>query len=229
MSEQDINLDTSRHNRIRLEEAIFCAGKTTTQIDTALARLDADNRGALLTRLDADHFAMLATEYQTRMDYDELSQTAYFNWRAPADMPTRVALVTAGTSDIPAAREAGRTLRYAGVESFSVFDVGVAGLWRLLDRIDEIRRFPIAIVAAGMDAALPSVLGGLYGGLVVAVPTSVGYGVAAGGHTALNAVLASCASGIVVVNIDNGYGAACAALRVLNGSENTVAAGAAGR
>ena len=229
MSEHHLNLDTARHSRIRLEEAIFCAGKTTTQIDTALARLDGDDRSALLTRLDPDRFAMLATEYQSRMDYDELSLTAYFNWTAPNAMQTRVALVTAGTSDIPVVHEAGRTLRYAGVESLPIFDVGVAGLWRLLDRIDEIRRYPIVIVAAGMDAALPSVVGGLYGGLVIAVPTSVGYGVAAGGRTALDATLASCASGIVVVNIDNGYGAACAALRVLNADAGAVAEGAAGR
>jgi len=93
--------------------------------------------------------------------------------------------------------------------------VGVAGLWRLMRRLDELRAMPVLIVAAGMDAALPSVIGGLLPGVIIAVPTSVGYGVAAGGHTALNAILASCAPGIVTVNIDNGYGAACAAMRVL--------------
>ena len=96
-----------------------------------------------------------------------------------------------------------------------IFDVGVAGLWRLLDRIDDIRKFPLAIAAAGMDAALPTVLGGLFEGLIIAVPTSQGYGVAEGGSAALNSILASCSAGIVTVNIDNGYGAACAALRVL--------------
>jgi pyridinium-3,5-biscarboxylic acid mononucleotide synthase len=93
-------------------------------------------------------------------------------------------------------------------------DVGVAGLWRLTSRLDELRSFPIVVAIAGMDAALPTVLGGLLGASIVAVPTSVGYGVAAGGHAALNAILASCAPGIVVTNIDNGYGAACAALRI---------------
>lgn len=88
-------------------------------------------------------------------------------------------------------------------------------MWRLLERVDELRELPVVIAVAGMDAALPSVLGGLYPGLIIAVPTSVGYGVATGGNTALNSILASCASGIVTVNIDNGYGAACAALRVL--------------
>ena len=93
--------------------------------------------------------------------------------------------------------------------------MGVAGLWRLLDRIDEIRAYPVVIVVAGMDAALPSVVGGLVPGVVIAVPTSTGYGVASGGSTAMAAMLASCAPGVVVVNIDNGYGAACAALRAL--------------
>ena len=94
--------------------------------------------------------------------------------------------------------------------------IGVAGLWRLTERIEEIRRAPVVIVAAGMDAALVSVVGGLVRSPVIALPTSVGYGVAAGGSTALHASLASCAPGVPVVNIDNGYGAACAALRVLN-------------
>jgi NCAIR mutase (PurE)-related protein len=134
-----------------------------------------------------------------------------------------VAIVVAGSSDAGVAREAQRTLAYNGVASRSFVDVGVAGLWRLTQRIHEISRFPVVIAVAGMDAALPTVLGGLVPGVIVAVPTSVGYGVAAGGHTALNAILASCASGISVVNIDNGYGAACVALRVLR----TTAAGAA--
>jgi len=124
-------------------------------------------------------------------------------------------VVTAGTSDVPVSEEALRTLRFHGEDAVRVADVGVAGLWRLMARLEQLRTLPVLIVAAGMDAALPSVLAGLVGGAVIAVPTSVGYGVAAGGHAALHAVLASCAPGLVVVNIDNGYGAACAALRIL--------------
>jgi NCAIR mutase (PurE)-related protein len=130
-----------------------------------------------------------------------------------------VAIVCAGTSDVAVAREAARTLRYHGEVATVIADVGVAGLWRLTRRLDDIRQHPIVIVVAGMDAALPSVLGGLVAGCVIAVPTSVGYGVAAGGRAALDAVLASCAPGITVVNIDNGYGAACAALRLLRAAE----------
>ena len=137
--------------------------------------------------------------------------------RAPSvEGPARVAIVAAGTSDVPVAREALRTLAYAGIAATLVADVGVAGLWRLQRRLDEIRAHPVVICAAGKDAALPSGRGGLVPGALIAVPTSVGYGVAEGGRAALDAVLASCAPGISVCNIDNGYGAACAAMRVLH-------------
>jgi NCAIR mutase (PurE)-related protein len=160
--------------------------------------------------------AALPAWQQQRLDYDPLSRTAFFGEPAPLFGAPRVAVITAGTSDVPVAREAARTLRFHGHDSVPMSDIGVAGLWRLMARLDEIRALPVAIVAAGMDAALPSVVAGLVPGAVIAVPTSVGYGVAAGGHAALNAILASCAPGIVTVNIDNGYGAASAAMRVLN-------------
>ncbi len=134
---------------------------------------------------------------------------------APATITGRVAVVGAGTSDMRVCREVVRTLRYHGVAASEVYDVGVAGLWRLLERVPEIVRHPVVIAVAGMDAALVSVLGGLAPGLVIGVPTSAGYGVANHGTTALHAALASCAPGVAVVNIDNGYGAACAALRAL--------------
>jgi NCAIR mutase (PurE)-related protein len=107
-------------------------------------------------------------------------------------------------------------------------DIGVAGLWRLMRRLDEIRQHAVVIVAAGMDAALPSVVAGLVPAAIIAIPTSVGYGVAAGGRTALDTLLASCAPGITVVNIDNGYGAACAALRLLRALDLGSAAETAG-
>ena len=143
------------------------------------------------------------------------AETAVFGTRPEAASTGRVAVVCAGTSDVPVAREAVRTLAFNGEAAPLIADVGVAGLWRLTRRLDEIRATPVIIVAAGMDAALPSVLAGLVPGVVIAVPTSVGYGVAAGGRAALDAILSSCAPGLTVVNIDNGYGAACAALRLL--------------
>jgi NCAIR mutase (PurE)-related protein len=125
-------------------------------------------------------------------------------------------VVTAGTSDLRVATEAARTLHFTGVRHTVYADIGVAGLWRLTERIEEISQHDVIIVVAGMDAALASVMGGLVGKCVIGVPTSVGYGVAAGGNTALNAMLASCGQGVVVTNIDNGFGGACAAVRVLN-------------
>ena len=144
-----------------------------------------------------------------------MSRTAFLGDAPQIERTGDVAIVAAGTSDMPVVREAWRTLRYYGHEATTIVDVGVAGLWRLTERIDEIRSHPIVIVVAGMEAALASVLGGLVGGAVICVPTSVGYGVAKGGRAALDAILASCSPGLVVCNIDNGYGAACAALRIL--------------
>jgi NCAIR mutase (PurE)-related protein len=218
MSGADFVPDLRRAARIGLPEAIFSAGKTTAQLQAILGAAEARGERLLLTRLSPEKFAALHAGTRAGLDYDDLSQTAVFGGMARATGPVRAAVVTAGTSDLPAAMEAARTLRFHGQDVLRVADVGVAGLWRLFSRIEELRAIPVLIVAAGMDAALPSVLGGLVPGAVIALPTSVGYGVAAGGTTALHAALASCAPGVTVVNIDNGYGAACAALRILAAS-----------
>ena len=123
---------------------------------------------------------------------------------------------TGGRADLPVAREAARTLTFYGYDALEIHDVGVAGLWRITERLDELRKCKIVICLAGMDAALPTVLGGLIHGVLIAVPTSVGYGMVKGGETALRSLLVSCAQGITVTNIDNGFGAACAAIRILN-------------
>jgi NCAIR mutase (PurE)-related protein len=136
-------------------------------------------------------------------------------WRVPAETrAARVAVVTAGTSDIPVADEAALALRAYGFDPLVVTDVGVAGLHRLLARLDDLTDADALIVVAGMEGALASVLGGLTGAPVVAVPTSVGYGAGLDGVTALLAMHASCASGVTVVGIDNGFGAACAIARM---------------
>ena len=210
-----ITLDLERRARIGIEEAVLCDGKTPGQLAEILRRADEAGASLLLTRLDAAQRDALPATLTARIDYEPLSRTGFFgSVAAPSGQP-RVAIVSAGTSDQPVSREAARTLAYHGHPSVEIGDVGVAGLWRLMARIDEIRAYPVVIVAAGMDAALPSVVGGLVPGLVIALPTSTGYGVAEGGVTALRAMLASCAPGVAVVNIDNGYGAACAALRAL--------------
>jgi NCAIR mutase (PurE)-related protein len=208
-------LDFGRADRIGLEEAIYCAGKSADQIAAILDQAAARGARFLLTRLDADKLGQLPCGHQGRIDYCPVSRTGFFGGAHEPAAKVSVAIVAAGTSDVPVAREAERTLRYHGQGASMILDVGVAGLWRLTRRLETIRAHKITIVVAGMDAALASVMGGLVSGPIIAVPTSVGYGVAAGGGTALNAILASCAPGVTTVNIDNGYGAACAALRLL--------------
>lgn len=213
--EQDIKLDLQRAARIGFDEAIFCGGKTVGHIGAILDQAQDKDLRFLLTRLHQTQFVELPDHHRARIDYDAISRTGFYHSPHPVSSASRVGIVAAGTSDVGVSREAARTLRYYGVATVEMTDVGVAGLWRLLDRLEEIRELPVVIAVAGMDAALPTVLGGLYAGAIIAVPTSVGYGVAEGGQAALHSVLSSCAPGVAVMNIDNGYGAACAAMRVL--------------
>jgi NCAIR mutase (PurE)-related protein len=212
----DVTFDFQRLERIGLGEAVLCAGKTPQEIGATISLARARPVPLLLTRLTPEAFARLAPADQAALDYDPGSRTAVLGGalQAPGSEP-RVAVVTAGTSDLPVAREAIRTLAFYGVVAREIADVGVTGLWRILQHQEELRRYPVVIVVAGMEGALFSVVAGLVGGVVIAVPTSTGYGAARQGETALHAALASCAPGLVTVNIDNGYGAASAALRVL--------------
>ncbi len=213
-----------------MDEAVFAAGKSIEQLEAIFAAADRAGAALLLTRLAADRFSALHAQYRERIDYCAVSHTGIFEARPgarkveagprsraalTAGAGANVALVAGGSSDVPVLREAERTLDFHGVASRVFIDVGVAGLWRLTQQLPEIARCPVVIAVAGMEAALPTVLAGLIASSIIAVPTSVGYGVAAGGDAALRAILASCAPGLVAVNIDNGYGAACAALRVL--------------
>ena len=213
----ELKLDFLRKERIGFEEAILCPGKTSEHLEAILDQAAARTATLLLTRMSTDQVASLRPEHRVELDYEPLSRTAYFGFRNLLEPtgPPRVAVVAAGTSDAFVTREIVRTLRYAGESASSFIDVGLAGLWRVMERIESIGQHPVVIVVAGMDAALPTVVGGLVGSVVFAVPTSNGYGVAAGGESALRAVLASCSPGLAVLNIDNGYGAACAAMRVL--------------
>ena len=212
----DVTFDFERQNRIGLSEAVFCAGKSAPQISEIIGQARARSHPLLLTRLAAEMLQALSDEDRAGLDYDPPSRTAILGpWQAP-DGESQVAVVTAGTSDVPVAREAIRTLAFHGLTATPINDVGVAGLWRILAREEELRRYPIVIVIAGMEGALFSVVTGMVAGMVIAVPTSNGYGVAEGGRTALSSALASCAPGLVTVNIDNGYGAACAAVRALS-------------
>ena len=215
MKEHGILLDHLREQRIGFDEAIFAESKTVAQIEALVADAVETRARRLFTRLDAIKYEALPASLRKVLDFDPVSRTAFLGERRAAAQPARVAVITGGSSDLPVSREATRTLQYYGRASVHVPDIGVAGLWRLLDRVEELRPMKVVIVAAGMEGALPSVVAGLVPGVVIALPTSVGYGVAEGGRAALNSALASCAPGLLAVNIDNGYGAACAALRVL--------------
>lgn len=211
----NIRFDIERDRRIGLPEAVFCAGKPRDALLTLLERFaDPAEKPILFTRLEPDVWAAVPESLRALYSYDALSRTAWHR-TCPSSPTGTVAVVSAGTADGFVTHEAARTLEYLGRGVRLFEDCGVAGLWRIQKALPEINACDVVIVAAGLDAALASVLGGLTPKPVFAVPTSVGYGVAEHGITALRSMLASCAPGVAVLNIDNGYGAACAAARVL--------------
>ncbi len=211
-----VRLDFDRENRTGLAEAVYCQGKSREQLVTICETLKTSGRPMLFTKLTSDQYDSLKQEIsEDFLGYDPVSQTA-FHQPYQNRSQNKVAIVTGGSSDVPVAAETARTLEFYGHVALSIHDVGVAGLWRVTEKLDEIRSASVVVCIAGMDAALPTVLGGLIPGSIIAVPTSVGYGMVKGGETALRSMLVSCAPGLVVVNIDNGYGAACAAIRILN-------------
>lgn len=213
----EFRLDWERHDRIGLGEALLCEPKSPAQIEAIVLHALELERRLLLTRLSTAQFESLADAVRSKLDYDAASRTAFLG--APASMrgAERVAIVCGGTSDLAVATECARTLAFEGEDATLIADVGVAGLWRLMQHVEALRRHRVVIAVAGMEGALFSVLGGLVPGALIAVPTSIGYGVSQGGRVALDAALATCASGVAVVNIDNGFGAAHAALRMLRG------------
>jgi len=198
-------IDVHRALRVGLPEVIFAEGKTAAQV-AAIARKLARKGPLLVTRL-APEKAGAVRRAVKGSTYDPVSRTLR---RGRMDLPTRgpVAVCCAGTSDIPVCEEAAVTLDVMGVEAIRIYDVGVAGLHRVLGRRDDLERARAVIVAAGMEGALPSVVGGLVGRPVIGVPTSVGYGASLGGLAPLFTMLNSCAPNVTVVNVDNGFGAA---------------------
>ena len=225
MPNSDHKLDFDRQERLGFAEAIFCKEKNIDQMNSILDEISETNKSFLLTHLTAETLSQLKSSHQSLIDFDVESETGFFHYEKSKGISNLVSVVCAGTSDARIAREATRTLQFHGVEATKIFDVGVSGLWRLLERLDEIKRHPVVIAVAGMDAALPSVLGGLFPGALIAVPTSVGYGVAENGHAALHSTLVSCAPGITVCNINNGFGAAMAAIRIIRAAETINAQG----
>ena len=216
-------VDHHRALRQGMAEAVYGPGKTPEQCAAIVAELLAQPSSSpvLLTRADPPQVraALAANPGGTAT----VHQPTTVVWRPAPERPERVHVVTAGTADLPVAEECEATLTAHGLRPVRVCDVGVAGLHRILDVADALAASDAVVVVAGMEGALASVVGGLTPAPVVAVPTSVGYGAGLDGVTALLAMLASCASGITVVGIDNGFGAACAVVRLL-GSRRTIGA-----
>ena len=204
-------VDHHRSLRVGLPEVVFGLGKTREQIVGIVRELHAKGQAALVTRVEEDAAIALRAEFPA-IECHALARTAFLpNGPIEKRGHGHICVVTAGTSDIPVAAEAAVTARAFGNDVDEVYDVGVAGLHRLLAQREVLYRAQVVIVVAGMEGALASVVGGLVSRPVIAVPTSIGYGASFGGLAALLSMLNSCASGVTVVNIDNGFGAAFAA------------------
>jgi hypothetical protein len=210
-------LDLERRQRLGMVEAIWGEHKSPEQLARIIRRLHAAAELALATRVSSSKAAAVSRLLPDLplQHHPEARCLVSPDLPAPDPHRGRVVVLSGGTSDLPVAAEARLALACHGVGAELVLDVGVAGLHRLLDRLEQLRGADVMIACAGMEGALPTVLAGLLPQPVIAVPVSVGYGVSAGGQAALQGMLASCAPGLTVVNIDNGYGAAMAALRIL--------------
>lgn len=211
---KNITYDFGRPHRTGFSEVVFCQGKQDDDVILAIEAGAGNGENLLATRL-SPHLAPRVLQSFPDGRYDAVSKTFRIMKKERAPLSGRLAILTAGSSDVAIAEEARWTAEFYGVEPQRYYDVGVAGLSRLLARLEELHEMDVAIVLAGMEGALPSVLGGLIPIPIIAVPTSTGYGTHLGGWTPLFAMLTSCSEGVVVTNIDNGYGAACAALRIL--------------
>ncbi len=203
-------LDLHRELRKGYPEVIYCEYKTPAQVAEIAAAIVGKNHLLLATRATKDHYTFVKKKVKEAV-YHKTSRTITLNKFPDPSRPGQVLIVTAGTSDLPVAEEARITLKCLGSRVKLICDVGVAGIHRLLEVTEELHAASVIIVVAGMEGALPSVVGGMVDAPVIAVPTSVGYGTGFGGIAALLSMLNSCSSGVTVVNIDNGFGAAFAA------------------
>ena len=210
MNSEEIRLDTDRSRRINMPEAIYCEGKTTEQCIQAISEMlhnESFTDAIIATRANPEQYSAL-------LELDPTSaQGSTLSWRHRPTQNSTIGIVSAGTSDLPVANECKVTLEALGHATFTITDVGVSGLHRLTEVLPEIIKADIVVAIAGMEGSMPTVLAGLIPHPIIAVPTSSGYWSSLEGITAFLSMTASCAQGIAVVGIDNGFGAACAAHR----------------
>lgn len=206
----DLDYDFGRRERLGFPEIVYGESKTPDQLQRVVLQCRARELPVLISRCAYEKIAGLEDGV-----YDPVARTWAWHPAPPPRLKGRVAVVSAGTSDNPVVRECANTLAFLGVDALVVQDVGVAGIHRFLNRLEDLASCDVLVCVAGFEGALASVMGGQCAQPVIAVPTSVGYGVARGGMAALNAMLSSCANGLMVMNIDNGVGAALAARRIL--------------
>ena len=208
-------IDFQRRKRLGVIEAIWGEHKSIKQISEILKKYQLVSETALVTRLTKEKAEKLLIDFPSAK-FDEISSCLTMgSFEECISSKEEVIILTGGTSDLGVASEAEIALNLHGIKTKLLIDVGVAGIHRLLERLEEIKSAKVVIACAGMEGALPTVLAGLIPQPIIGLPVSVGYGISGGGKTALEGMLASCAPGLLVVNIDNGYGAAMAALRIL--------------
>jgi len=207
-------VDHHRSLRNGMPEVIYCEGKTPSQILTLIDKMDQAGTDVLATRLSADAYQQIQPNLPSQANYNSEGRTLILQRKPNQKKVGHILVLTAGTSDIPIAEEAVSTAALLGSWVETAYDVGVAGIHRLLDKMDRLREARVIIVVAGMDGALASVVGGLVECPIIAVPTRIGYGASFEGLAALLTMLNSCAPGVSVVNIENGFGAGCLAHRI---------------
>ena len=215
MNNFDIRFDFQRKERLGLIEAIWGQDKSIDQLKRLSEIVLNKNEVVFITRISIEKARVLLDSYDDACFHEQAKCLIIGENHNRLNTSKKVALISGGSSDLAVTLEAKLALEIYGVNSQSFIDVGVAGLHRLISQLEEIKKYDILIVCAGMEGALATVVGGLLAQPIIAVPVSVGYGVSRNGETALNSMLSSCSPGIAVMNIDNGYGAAMAALRII--------------
>ena len=211
----DIKFDFQRRDRLGLIEAIWGQDKSIDQLERLCRNVLSKNEVVFITRINSEKANYLTSLYDDARFYKKANCLTIGKNFKKIITNKKVAIISGGSSDLAVTLEAQLALEIYGVKCQSFIDVGVAGLHRLMSQLEEINTYDVLIVCAGMEGALATVVGGLLAQPIIAVPVSVGYGVSKDGETALNSMLSSCSPGIAVMNIDNGYGAAMAALRII--------------